>query len=190
MHLVTTSSIVSAFAGRLVAVHCLLTLAPRADVCALRHVVSEALLPLSPCLVVCGAAGESERRLREVFEAAHRDAAAGRPVVIFLDEACCLLCRLPHHLAGQLINACHGCAGQSLRLCAALVQVDALCPRREASRQHEARIVGQLLTLLDGAAPPGPRVEQGRRQVPGHVLVIGATSRPNVVDPALRRPGR
>ena len=30
--------------------------------------------------------GESERRLREVFEAARADAKAGRVVVVFLDE--------------------------------------------------------------------------------------------------------
>ncbi len=30
--------------------------------------------------------GESEQRLRDVFEAARRDAASGKPVIIFLDE--------------------------------------------------------------------------------------------------------
>lgn len=33
-----------------------------------------------------------------------------------------------------------------------LDELDALCPRRSASRPHEARIAAQLLTLLDGAA--------------------------------------
>jgi SpoVK/Ycf46/Vps4 family AAA+-type ATPase len=32
------------------------------------------------------------------------------------------------------------------------VVVDALCPRREGQNQYEARMVAQLLTLLDGAA--------------------------------------
>ncbi|EFN51849.1 hypothetical protein CHLNCDRAFT_37221 [Chlorella variabilis] len=100
--------------------------------------------------------GESERRLRDVFAAANKDAEAGQLVVIFLDE------------------------------------VDSLCPRRESARQQEARIVGQLLTLLDGATALGPQckqVEHGKQRL-GHILVVGATSRPNAVDPALRRPGR
>lgn len=77
-------------------------------------------------------------------------------------------------------------------------QVDALCPKRGTAGQHEARIVGQLLTLLDGSAALGPAHQQtaarggGRpgRPAPGHILVVGTTSRPNAVDPALRRAGR
>lgn len=114
--------------------------------------------------------GESERRLRDAFNEARQVAAtSGRPVVIFLDE------------------------------------VDALCPRRTPGSQHEARLVGQLLTLLDGAesgaarsrlptSDPGPTSEtnSGGREgtSPRHVVVIAATSRPNALDPALRRPGR
>lgn len=76
------------------------------------------------------------------------------------------------------------------------VQIDALCPQRSAARQHEARIVGQLLTLLDGTAALNPqqsaRVQTAgqRGRAAGHILVVGATSRPNAVDAALRRPGR
>ena len=33
-----------------------------------------------------------------------------------------------------------------------LDEVDALCPRRDAQHQHEARVVAQLLTLMDGAS--------------------------------------
>lgn len=42
----------------------------------------------------------------------------------------------------------------------------------------EKRIVAQLLTLMDGLI--------SRK----HVVVIGATNRPNSLDPALRRYGR
>lgn len=92
------------------------------------------------------------------------------------------------------------------------LQVDALCPRRGNQRRHESRVVAQLLTLLDGAcapetAAPGNRLGASatapepaapvddagvaaRRQPPGRVVVIGATNRPNALDPALRRPGR
>jgi SpoVK/Ycf46/Vps4 family AAA+-type ATPase len=118
--------------------------------------------------------GESERRLRESFEAAAADAAGGALVLLFLDE------------------------------------VDALCPRREGQKQHEARVVAQLLTLLDGAAETeataaaagGTRVTaagagggkgnvmgEGRKGK-GRVVVVAATNRPNALEPALRRPGR
>ena len=33
-----------------------------------------------------------------------------------------------------------------------LDEIDAMCPRRDAGRQHEARVVAQLLTLMDGTA--------------------------------------
>lgn len=40
----------------------------------------------SPAPIHCFFSGESERRLRDAFAAATRDARSGRPVVIFLDE--------------------------------------------------------------------------------------------------------
>ncbi|KAL4692170.1 hypothetical protein H8959_015980 [Pygathrix nigripes] len=58
-----------------------------------------------------------------------------------------------------------------------LDEVDALCPRR-GGRAPESRVVAQVLTLLDGAS--------GDREV----VVVGATNRPDALDPALRRPGR
>ncbi|XP_037690011.1 spermatogenesis-associated protein 5-like protein 1 [Choloepus didactylus] len=60
-----------------------------------------------------------------------------------------------------------------------LDEVDALCPRRGSSHgAPESRVVAQVLTLLDGIS--------GDREV----VVVGATSRPDALDPALRRPGR
>ncbi|PJF16525.1 hypothetical protein PSACC_03712 [Paramicrosporidium saccamoebae] len=53
------------------------------------------------------------------------------------------------------------------------------CKRDSGSDQSQVRLLAQLLTLMDGA--------EGRR---GNLLIIGATNRPNVLDPALRRPGR
>lgn len=83
--------------------------------------------------------GESEKKLRSIFEEAERNA----PSIIFLDE------------------------------------IDAIAPKREkAVGDVEKRVVAQLLALMDGL--------KGR----GQVLVIGATNLPNVLDPALRRPGR
>ncbi|OWJ53871.1 CDC48 family AAA ATPase [Pyrodictium delaneyi] len=83
--------------------------------------------------------GESEQRLREIFEEAEKHA----PSIIFIDE------------------------------------IDAIAPRREeVTGEVEKRVVAQLLTLMDGL--------KGR----GRVIVIGATNRPEALDPALRRPGR
>eukprot|EP00898_Chlorokybus_atmophyticus_P001886 jgi/Chlat1/2699/Chrsp180S02862 len=64
-------------------------------------------------------------------------------------------------------------------------EIDALCPKRDSRKQHEARVVAQLLTLMNGGLRPG-RQESSV----GRVLVVAATNRPNVLDPALRRPGR
>ncbi|KAJ2853853.1 AAA+-type ATPase, partial [Coemansia erecta] len=58
-------------------------------------------------------------------------------------------------------------------------EIDALCPRRSGKGGEAAtRTVATLLTLLDGIS------DRGR------VVVIGATNRPDALDPALRRPGR
>ncbi len=60
-----------------------------------------------------------------------------------------------------------------------LDEIDAIAPKRENTvGEVEKRIVAQLLALMDGL---------NRRQ---HVIVIAATNLPNVLDPALRRPGR
>ena len=83
--------------------------------------------------------GESEAKLREVFEEAARRA----PAILFIDE------------------------------------IDAVAPKRaEVTGEVEKRVVAQLLSLMDGFVARG------------QVIVIGATNIPEVLDPALRRPGR
>lgn len=83
--------------------------------------------------------GESEARLREIFEEATRKA----PSIIFIDE------------------------------------IDGIAPKRAAVLGDvEKRVVAQLLALMDGMVSRG------------HVIVIGATNIPEMIDPALRRPGR
>ncbi|USS40671.1 CDC48 family AAA ATPase [Thermococcus aggregans] len=58
-------------------------------------------------------------------------------------------------------------------------EIDAIAPKREeVSGEVEKRVVAQLLTLMDGLKSRGK------------VIVIGATNRPDAIDPALRRPGR
>jgi ribosome biogenesis ATPase len=94
-------------------------------------------------------------------------------------------------------------------------EIDAIAPKRDtAQREMERRIVAQMLTCMDDlAAPPAAaagaaaaaavegtagdasaaaeaddsHIQQYRR---GHVVVIGATNRPDALDPALRRAGR
>jgi transitional endoplasmic reticulum ATPase len=83
--------------------------------------------------------GESEAKLRELFEEAARHA----PAILFIDE------------------------------------IDAVAPKRtEVAGEVEKRVVAQLLSLMDGFVARG------------QVIVIGATNIPEVLDPALRRPGR
>jgi transitional endoplasmic reticulum ATPase len=83
--------------------------------------------------------GESEAKLREVFEEGARHA----PAILFIDE------------------------------------IDAVAPKRaEVTGEVEKRVVAQLLSLMDGFVARG------------QVIVIGATNIPEVLDPALRRPGR
>ena len=58
-------------------------------------------------------------------------------------------------------------------------EIDSIAPKRDKTGgEIERRIVSQLLTLMDGV---------NSRE---HVIVIGATNRPNSIDPALRRFGR
>ncbi len=58
-------------------------------------------------------------------------------------------------------------------------ELDSIAPKREdVSGEVERRIVAQLLTLMDGINSRGK------------IIIIGASNRPNSIDPALRRPGR
>ena len=124
--------------------------------------------------IVSGMSGESEAKLRRLFQ----DAANAAPSILFLDE------------------------------------IDAIVPKREtAQREMERRIVAQLLTCMDDLANDGHTEEEKSTDVgeqvaqeigdedpekpakkaakrPRHVVVIGATNRPDSLDPALRRAGR
>ncbi|WP_410764856.1 CDC48 family AAA ATPase [Haloferax sp. DFSO60] len=82
--------------------------------------------------------GESEEKLREVFQ----DARENAPAIIFFDE------------------------------------IDSIAAKRDDSGDLENRVVGQLLSLMDGL------------DARGDVVVIGATNRVDSLDPALRRGGR
>uniref|UniRef100_A0A803N413 AAA+ ATPase domain-containing protein n=1 Tax=Chenopodium quinoa TaxID=63459 RepID=A0A803N413_CHEQI len=136
-------------------------------------IANEAGVPLyqiASTEIVSGVSGESEGNIRELFLKARRTA----PSIIFIDE------------------------------------IDAIAEKRESSqKRQEGRIVTQLLkcmdTICENASVAGQKISVSGSKVHsspavpeisvsenkrGHVLVIGATNRPNALDPALRRPGR
>jgi len=64
-------------------------------------------------------------------------------------------------------------------------ELDALCPRRGGGADGGSgvteRVVNQLLTEMDGADDDSAR---------HNVFVVAATNRPELIDPAMLRPGR
>ncbi|CAG8541973.1 15005_t:CDS:10 [Acaulospora colombiana] len=120
-------------------------------------------ISISAPSIVSGMSGESEKKIREIFDEAkvcvgyirywfvsveHVNEKA--PCLIFIDE------------------------------------IDAITPKREtAQREMERRIVAQLLTCMDGIADLSWEKTDNRP-----ILIIGATNRPDSLDPALRRAGR
>uniref|UniRef100_A0A8D0HJG8 Nuclear VCP like n=1 Tax=Sphenodon punctatus TaxID=8508 RepID=A0A8D0HJG8_SPHPU len=100
------------------------------------------MLKVAATEIVSGVSGESEQKLRELFD----QAVVSAPCILFIDE------------------------------------IDAITPKREvASKDMERRIVAQLLTCMD---------DLNNLDATAQVLVIGATNRPDSLDPALRRAGR
>ncbi|NXW21066.1 NVL protein, partial [Circaetus pectoralis] len=100
------------------------------------------MLKVAATEMVSGVSGESEQKLRELFQ----QAVSSAPCVLFIDE------------------------------------IDAITPKREvASKDMERRIVAQFLTCMDDLNNVAATTQ---------VLVIGATNRPDSLDPALRRAGR
>ena len=58
-------------------------------------------------------------------------------------------------------------------------EIDSLCPKRGNENNNSTeRVVNQLLTEMDGV---------GERK---DVYIIAATNRPDIIDPAILRPGR
>jgi ribosome biogenesis ATPase len=139
-----------------------------------RAVANEAgvsFFPIAGPEVVSGMSGESESKLRQLFS----DALASAPSIIFIDE------------------------------------IDSMAPKREsAHKEMERRIVAQLLSCMDDLSSATPRDSAKAASSPSpsdpnelmeaakeaceskmkHVVVIGATNRPDSIDPALRRSGR
>ncbi|AKK11086.1 proteasome ATPase [Corynebacterium uterequi] len=88
--------------------------------------------------------GETERRIRLIFERARELAGEGRPVIIFFDE----------------MESLFRTRGSGV------------------SSDMETTIVPQLLTEMDGVEDLS------------NVIIVGATNREELIDPAILRPGR
>ncbi len=70
-------------------------------------------------------------------------------------------------------------AGKNAPAIVFIDEIDSIAPKRaEVTGEVERRVVAQLLALMDGL------------KTRKNVIVIGATNRPEALDPALRRPGR
>ncbi|KAJ8911589.1 hypothetical protein NQ315_015335 [Exocentrus adspersus] len=97
------------------------------------------LLNLAAPELIAGVSGESEERIRDLFDQVKRTTC-----VLFIDE------------------------------------IDSITPNRQnAQKEMERRIVAQLLSCMDEL-----------NECEHTVLIIGATNRPDAIDPALRRAGR
>ena len=145
-------------------------------------------------------AGESESNLRKAFEEAEKNA----PAIIFIDEIdsiapkrektqvrrpalSSLLRPAPCRLAVTYIVLLHAqdrdvvpWASSDIDTHATSLESQSLMCQSYSKLQGEVerRIVSQLLTLMDGL------------KARSHVVVMGATNRPNSIDAALRRFGR
>ena len=104
--------------------------------------------------------GDSEKAVQRVF----RRARAAAPTVVFFDEI-------------DALAVSRGSAGG------------------DSSSQVSDRVLSQLLAEMDGISPSAPASgdggENGQYAVPvASVVVVAATNRPDILDPALLRPGR
>ncbi len=83
----------------------------------------------------------------------------------------------------RAVRACFQRARNSAPCVIFFDELDSLCPRRSSSGGDRdggssSRVVNQLLTEMDGV------------EMRGGVFLMAATNRPDILDPAVLRPGR
>jgi len=105
--------------------------------------------------------GETEAEIRSKFDEAKENA----PAILFIGT-CALACSALRR------------DGELTRWPRPSDEIDCLAPNRKDSGTNMQRVTTQLLTCMNGFDDDE------------HVVVIGATNRPNSLDPALRRAGR
>jgi len=116
--------------------------------------------------------GESEANVRAVFEAA-RSAAMDPP---------------PRSTSMEGGRSSSGYSGASVLF---FDELDSLAPRRGDTGHGDGvmdRVVATLLGELDDGGGDGG--DDSKQDSAAHVIVIGATNRPDLLDPSLLRPGR
>ena len=82
----------------------------------------------------------------------------------------------------RAVRACFQRARNSAPCVIFFDELDSLCPRRSSGGDRDggssSRVVNQLLTEMDGV------------EMRGGVFLMAATNRPDILDPAVLRPGR
>ena len=126
-------------------------------------------------------AGESESNLRKVRLQPHTAVGElsqwSREHALLCTTHCCGGGRLPDptHCFAQAFEEAEKNAPSIIFI----DEIDSIAPKRDKTQgEVERRIVSQLLTLMDGLKSRA------------HIIVMGATNRPNSIDAALRRFGR
>ncbi|KAF3627740.1 hypothetical protein FXO37_29713 [Capsicum annuum] len=134
----------------------------------LAHAIAdETRVPFYKLLAIELVSGVSEENIRELFSKAYRTA----PSIVFIDEIDAIASKtenlqkeMEQHIVTQLLK----CMDESYRVVKPNDAEESALPSDK--RNSEAK--------LDGS-----------NSGPGYVLVIGATNRPDAIDPTLRRPG-
>ena len=142
------------------------------------------LLRVSAPEIVSGMSGESEAK-------------AGAGVRACFGAAAFLTGRPPFQIRSLFAEAL------DLAPCIIFIdEIDAIATKRDnAQREMERRIVAQMLTSIDDLGAASAQAQQVEGEEEGgaeatapaqrkHVVVLGATNRPDALDPALRRAGR